>query len=138
EILASDISRPALARAAAGEYSDFEINRGLPNHYRDRYFTRNAVSERWIISPHLRRMVTFRYFNLITDMRPLGAFHIIFLRIALLYFEAQTKHSILLRLHERFAKYGSLFLGSVETVGTLSDHYHPVAGVRGVFDVHQT
>lgn len=137
EILASDISRPALARAVAGEYSDFEINRGLPVYYRDRYFSRNADSERWSISDQLRRMVSFRYFNLITDMRPLGSFHIIFLRNALIYFDAQTKQSILLRLHDCFAKNGSLFLGSVETVGILSDRYYPVPSVRGVFDVRQ-
>ena len=138
EILASDISRPALARATAGEYTDFEINRGLPVHYRDRYFVRNEKSDRWIISPQLRRMVTFRYFNLINDMRPLGSFHIIFLRNVLLYFEAETKESILVRLYDCFVRGGSLFLGSVETVGALNELYRPVPGVRGVFEVAGT
>src|SRR5947208_6637839 len=62
-IIASDISRQVLARAAAGRYNQTEINRGLPAHLLVKYFEQHG--QVWEIRPEIRRMVEFREINLI-------------------------------------------------------------------------
>ena len=58
EILATDLSTEVLAKAKAGIYSQFEVQRGLPIQLLVKYFTQ--VGESWQIAPEIRAMVDFR------------------------------------------------------------------------------
>ena len=70
EIIATDISQPILERAREGIYTQFEVQRGLPVHYLAKYFTK--VGDRWQISPQIRRMVTYKFVNLLDNFSDLG------------------------------------------------------------------
>lgn len=134
EILGSDISEEALTRARSGIYSDFEMNRGLPPHYRDRYFNKASNGASWRISDDIRQMVRFRHFNLMDDFCQLGTFEIVFMRNVLLYFDNETRISVLKKLHRQIAPQGILVLGGVETVSGLRTLYRQIPGQRGFFE----
>lgn len=134
EILGSDISEEALTRARSGIYSDFEMNRGLPPHYRDRYFNKASNGASWRISDDIRQMVRFRHFNLMDDFCQLGTFEIVFMRNVLLYFDNETRTSVLKKLHRQIAPQGILVLGGVETVSGLRTLYRQIPGQRGFFE----
>ena len=64
-----------MAKAKAGLYSQFEVQRGLPIQMLVKYFEKK--DDLWLISQELRDMVTFREFNLLTDLKPLGKFDVV-------------------------------------------------------------
>jgi len=78
EIVGTDISSEILDRAKQGVYSQFEVQRGLPIQLLVKYFQQKG--DKWQISDELRRMVTYREFNLLGDLGGLGKFDIVFCR----------------------------------------------------------
>ena len=62
DLLATDLSGEAIARAEADRYANCDIERGLDPHAM-RYFRREGSE--WLVDANLRRMVTFRRFNLL-------------------------------------------------------------------------
>ena len=89
EIVATDISTEALARARAGIYTQFEVQRGLPVQYLLKHFTK--VGDNWKIAVGIIRMVNFREFNLLEPFGGLGTFDLVFCRNVLIYFDMPTK-----------------------------------------------
>jgi chemotaxis protein methyltransferase CheR len=133
EILATDISNDVLAKAKAGLYSQFEVQRGLPIQLLVKYFTQ--IGEAWQIAPQLRSMVTYRPFNLLGDFGTLGQFDLVFCRNVLIYFDQDTKISVLNRLARVIPADGYLVLGAAETVVGLTSAFKPVREHRGVYAV---
>lgn len=131
EIVATDLSPAVLGRARDGLYTNFEVQRGLPVQLLVRHF--EQIGEMWRIRPELRRMVTFREFNLLDDPAGLGTFDIIFCRNVLLYFDVQTKRAILERMSQRLRTGGALLLGASETVYGISDAWVPDQQLHGVY-----
>jgi hypothetical protein len=70
---------PCHRNRAAGLYSQFEVQRGLPITMLLRYFQR--AGDKWQINEFLRSRINFREFNLLADYRPLGGFDAIFCRM---------------------------------------------------------
>jgi chemotaxis protein methyltransferase CheR len=132
EILGTDITQDVLDKAKAGIYSQFEVQRGLPIKLLMKYFTQ--AGEMWQISENIRRMVTYRPFNLLDSFSSLGTFDVIFCRNVLIYFHQDTKSDILNRLRGQLPEDGTLFLGAAETVLGLSDKFKPVPGKRGMYN----
>ena len=130
EIVATDLSRAMLAKARAGIYSQFEVQRGLPVRLLVKYFHQDG--DKWTIAPELRAMVTFREYNLLDDLRILGRFDVIYCRNVLIYFDQETKSVVLGRVASILEEDGYLFLGGAETVLGVSDAFAPVSGLRGV------
>ena len=124
EILATDLSGEALARAAAGAYSQFEVQRGLPIQHLVRHFVQDG--ETWRVSPALRTMVRFQQHNLLGSFAPLGTFDLILCRNVLIYFDTAAKQEVLRRLAEACAPDGFLLLGGAETVIGLSEAWQPL------------
>jgi chemotaxis protein methyltransferase CheR len=131
EIVATDLSQEVLAKAKAGLYSQFEVQRGLPISLLIRYFTQ--VGESWQIAPDIRAMVQFRQFNLLDDFSPLGHFDLVFCRNVLIYFDQQTKTGVLDRLARVVQPDGYLVLGAAETVVGLTDQFKPLTDRRGLY-----
>lgn len=131
DILATDISSTALARAKAGVYTQFEVQRGLPIQYLMKYFEQDG--NQWRLSETIRRMVQYREFNLLSEMGGLGTFDVIFCRNVLIYFDQDNKGRILGRMANVTAPDGALFLGGAETVLGVSDAYAPVKGLTGIY-----
>jgi chemotaxis protein methyltransferase CheR len=128
DILGTDISTEMLARAEAGEYTQLEVNRGLPAASLVRHFER--VGTHWKVSGQLRRNVTFRRLNLAAPLPPLPQFDVIFLRNVLIYFDVETKRAVLQRVSALLKPDGWLFLGSAETTIGIDDRFERVVTGR--------
>ena len=128
EILGSDISSEMIKRAEIGEYSQVEINRGLPAPQLIQYFERNGTH--WRVTPALRRNVSFRLVNLTGLWPSMPPFDVIFLRNVLIYFDVATKKSVLRNVARLLRPDGWLFLGAAETTIGIDDNYERVAAGR--------
>ena len=113
EIHATDISEPALSRAKAGLYSQFEVQRGLPVQLLMKYF--NQTEQGWEASMKLRSMVKYQQFNLMDSPAAFGMFDLILCRNVCIYFDAPTKSRVLTALAGQLAGDGLLLLGASET-----------------------
>lgn len=132
DIVATDISHDILTVAKNGVYSQFEVQRGLPIQMLVKYFKQN--DEKWQISDEIKRMVQFKYFNLLDSYGSLGQFDIVFCRNVLIYFDQETKGQVLGNISRVLKNDGYLFLGGAETVLGLTDKFKTVEGQRGLYE----
>jgi chemotaxis protein methyltransferase CheR len=132
DLIASDISGFAISRAIEGRYSQYEVQRGLPAQTLVRYFAQDG--DQWRISERIRRMVSFRTFNLLDSYGWLGEVDVIYCRNAFLYFEPLAKRACLKAFSQVLADDGYLALGASETLEGASTAFAPDdASVRGVY-----
>lgn len=131
EILGTDIATSALDRARAGLYTPFEVQRGLPGPLLARWFTREGDS--WRATARLRAMVTFREWNLLAELSPLGMFDIVFCRNVLIYFDIPTKERVLAAVARQMPADGLLYLGASETTLGLAPGLSRIDGKSGVY-----
>jgi chemotaxis protein methyltransferase CheR len=134
EIVGTDIARETLARAREGQYTQFEVQRGLPVQYLMKYFKKE--DPHWRISPAIRQMAQFREFNLLGDLRSLGRFDIVFCRNVLIYFDQATKTRVLEQIALLMPPDGMLYLGGAETVLGITSRFAPLTGERGVYGLN--
>ena len=133
EIVGTDIARDQLTRAREGIYSQFEVQRGLPVQMLMRYFRKDENN--WRIADAIRGMAQFREYNLLTDLRPLGQFDIVFCRNVLIYFDQPTKARVLDAIAGLMPPDGLLYLGGAETVLGITARFAPMPNERGVYGV---
>lgn len=132
EILATDVSDLALARARAGRYTQFEIQRGLPIRQLMRWF--DGEGGEWTIKPDLARRVMFRQHNLVADRAPAGAFDVILCRNVLLYLSPETKQAVFRTFADALRPDGLLVLGAGETVIGQTQLFQPSRTLRGFYE----
>jgi chemotaxis protein methyltransferase CheR len=128
EIVGSDISTEMIKRAEEAEYSQVEVNRGLPASQLVQYFERAGAH--WRITPGLRRNVSFKLMNLTAPLPAMPPFDVIFLRNVLIYFDVATKKTVLRNVARLLRPDGWLFLGAAETTIGIDDNYERVAAGR--------
>jgi chemotaxis protein methyltransferase CheR len=131
EIIATDLSQDVLEKSKSGIYSQFEVQRGLPIQMLVKYFKQSG--ELWQINPDIRAMVQHQQLNLLHDFSHLGTFDIIFCRNVLIYFDQDTKITIVNRLARSMEADGFLVLGATETMVGLSDAFKPHPERRGLY-----
>jgi chemotaxis protein methyltransferase CheR len=131
EIIGTDLARDTLNRAREGQYTQFEVQRGLPVQMLMRYFKKEENN--WRISEAIRSMVQFREWNLLTDLRPLGRFDVVFCRNVLIYFDQPTKTRVLEAVAQQMPGDGLLYLGGAETVLGITTRFAPMPAERGVY-----
>jgi chemotaxis protein methyltransferase CheR len=110
---ATDVSRSVIARAKLGRYTQVEVNRGLAPELLAKYFYPQGTD--WQIRPEISRLVRFGELNLIAALPPSDLYDLIFLRNVLIYFDLQTKLSVLAKVRQRSAQDGYLVLGGAES-----------------------
>lgn len=129
-ILATDISKAALERAAAGaDYSERSV-RNLSPQLRERYLLKEKG--RYQVKDSLRSLVRFRHHNLIADPSPpLGEvpFDVIACRNVLIYFDPPTVEGVLGSLEPALRPDGRLILGAADRL-TIPGTLVGVAAVR--------
>ena len=124
DLIATDISAEMVARGEEGVYSHFEVQRGLAIRRLVAHFNQEGGS--WRIHENLRRMVTFRQFNLLDSYGWLDDLDAVFCRNVLIYFDKKTKSDVLDKIAEILLPDGALMLGHAETVRGLSTAFVPV------------
>jgi chemotaxis protein methyltransferase CheR len=134
-LLASDLSREALARAREGRYNQIEVNRGLPASLLVRYFEQHGTD--WQLQQAVRSMVDFREINLAKPWPSLPRMDLVLLRNVMIYFDVETKKVILGRLARLLRLDGYLLLGGAETTINLDDSYRRVEPLKsGFYQLH--
>jgi chemotaxis protein methyltransferase CheR len=123
-ILGTDISSEMVRRSKEGKYGQLEVNRGLPAALLLKHFEKRGME--WQVKPDLQRWCEFRELNLIEPWGPLPRMDVVFLRNVLIYFDVQTKRTILDNVRKVLHPWGYLFLGGAETVINLGDGFERV------------
>ena len=137
EILATDLSEEALARAREARYSQFEVNRGLPEALLLKYFLHQGTD--WVLHDEVRPMVNFRHLNLARNWPALPQFDLILLRNVLIYFSVPMKQKILAIVRRCLKPNGYLFLGTAETAMNLDAAFEQVQfGRASCYRLRQT
>lgn len=114
QICATDLSDEMLQRVASGEYSQFEVNRGLPAKMLIKFFERKGAQ--WRAKDDLRSLIVCRKLNLTGIWPTLLSFDLVLLRNVLIYFDVPTKEAILAKVKRTMAADARLILGGGETM----------------------
>jgi chemotaxis methyl-accepting protein methylase len=113
QVLATDISAEAVARARAGRYTTAELAGIPPVH---RHWLRPA-GDLWEVDPALRARVRVEQANLTAGFpADPGRCQVVFCRNVLIYLSRAVAETFLLRLAGWLAPGGLVFLGYAETV----------------------
>jgi chemotaxis protein methyltransferase CheR len=131
EIVATDLSEMALAKAKKAMYSQFEVQRGLSTAQLLRYF--DQIGDMWQLKETIRSRVDYRHFNLLGDYAALGSFDLIFCRNVLIYFDPDRKAEVLNRMTRALSPDGLLALGASESIMGLNTKLKQHPKHRGYF-----
>jgi chemotaxis protein methyltransferase CheR len=132
DIVATDLSSEMLSKCELGVYDELSLARGLSPQRRQMFFQQHEMG-RMQIKPEVRRMVTFKSFNLLSSYAALGRFDIVFCRNVLIYFSADVKQRILQQIAGQLQSKGILFLGASESISSASDTYSMVKCQPGLY-----
>ena len=133
DIVGTDVSYQAIARARIGLFSQFEIQRGLPVQRMVRWFDQTEAG--WLAKADLRRRIDFSVQNMLTDRPPLvGPADLIFCRNLLLYFSASVRQKAFAKLRAMAAPQSFLVLGAGETVLGQTDQFVASPRLRGLYE----
>ena len=131
EIIATDVSHGAIARARAARFSQFEIQRGMSMHRMIKWFEQEGSD--WIADRALVNRIQFRQHNLVSDAPPPGGFDIVLCRNVLLYFDGAVRRQVFDRMTKALRPGGLLVLGAGETVIGQTDAFTPSESWRGFY-----
>ncbi len=131
EIVATDVSGAAIARARDGRFSHFEIQRGLPVRRMVRWFDEHDGD--WLARPELTANIAFRRHNLVAEPAP-GRFDVVLCRNVLMYLTAAAKAQVFAHLADALRSDGLLVLGAGETVIGQTDRFEPSPRLRGFYE----
>lgn len=132
DIVGTDLSKNAIARAKAGVYSQFEVQRGLPVMQMIRWFEELGGGD-WRIAQKLRDQVRFEARGISEPPPRPGKFDIILCRNLLLYFAPDMRRLAFGRLAEACQPDGALMLGAGETVLGQTERFVSDAECRGLY-----
>lgn len=134
KILGVDYPSPALARAQEGQYTHFEVQRGLPIRDLIAYFDRSG--EDWVVKPVLREIVEFKEFHLLSKLDSLGKFDLVMFRNSLSHYSSPAQIRVIRSLssivkHERY-----LMFGSKETIPSSSYNFDQLTQYPNLLKKH--
>ncbi len=121
QIKAFDISDDIVTTARKGEYSRFEVRRGLSDEEIHCYF--NCINGRYKVNPELRSIVSFSKQNLLKPTKYLGKFDIIFCRNVVNYFEEKDRAVVFDNLASMLLPQGVLVIGAAEFLSNENGHF---------------
>jgi len=122
KIYATDVDEEALAQARHATYPAAMLDQ-VPPDLIDRYFDR--INANYSFRKDLRRQIIFGRHDLIQDA-PISRVDLLVCRNTLMYFNAETQATILLRFHLALNDGGVLFLGRAETLLTHTSTFAPL------------
>lgn len=122
EVIGSDLSEAALARARAGVYRGRTLGNLSPAQ-RGRFFSQRGA-DTLVVGEQLRRIVRFERRNLLDPLPPeLYGVQMIFCQNVTIYFQLETCRSLMGRFYEALAEGGALFLGFSETLWNIFNRF---------------
>ncbi len=124
-ILATDISQEALEFARQGVYQE-EAVKSLPEEWIQEYFVHNPKTHTYQVTKQLRDNIIFKPFNLMNDIKFKVELDVIFCRNVMIYFDVETKKTLIQRFYKATSKGGYLFIGHAENISGYQ------AGYKGI------
>jgi len=120
-ILASDISERALAAASEGVYFRENLS-AMPQDWISKYFI-GVEGEAYRVAPELRANVAFKKINLLDPIKASKPYHAVFCRNVMIYFDADTRVSLIDRLYHAMAPGAYLFIGHSESLANCNHRF---------------
>jgi chemotaxis protein methyltransferase CheR len=126
EIVGTDINETVLAQAREGIYNSYSV-RNTPDFYLKKYFKQES-SERYILSPEVKKLVTFNHLNLYDDTKMIfmKSFDFIFCANVLIYFDTASKSKVVQHFYNNLQPYGYFFVGQSESLHGVNDNFKTV------------
>ncbi len=131
DILGTDVSGAMVDRARAGNYTQFEVQRGLGITQMIRWFA--ECEDGWRAAEALRRQVRFQVHNILEPPPHPGQFDVILCRNVLLYLSPEKRTAAFERLASALAPDGALMLGAGETVIGQTTRFAADRATRGLY-----
>jgi chemotaxis protein methyltransferase CheR len=128
-ILATDLSTKVLNIAKRGQYGP-ESAKNIPPVIASKYLDKNPAEKGgyiYTIKPEIRRIVSFRRFNLMDPMPYKGPMDLIFCRNVMIYFDRETIAKLIDKFYNLLEVGGYLFIGHSESLSGLSHNFSYVA-----------
>jgi chemotaxis protein methyltransferase CheR len=129
-IIGTDISQTMVDRARAGRYSQLEVNRGLPAQYLVKYF--DQIGREWVLRNEVKALASFQRGNLAVPSTNVPPCDVVFLRNVLIYFDAETKRTVLGNIRRVLREGGYLVLGGAESTLNLDGSFQRTEMGRAV------
>jgi len=122
QILASDINSEVLQSAKIALYEKRAV-KDVPPVYLEKYFT--IRQDKYLVNHIVRKLVSFRRINLMDEeaLNNINGCDFIFCRNCLIYFDDESRKSVLSSFYESLNPGGYVFLGHSESVGRISSAY---------------
>jgi chemotaxis protein methyltransferase CheR len=122
EILATDISTQVLDKAIHGVYPNDSVET-LPDAWRKKYFDTFDGTHK-IVKQEIKNSITYRKFNLMMDKFPFKKpFQIIFCRNVMIYFDNETRDTLVKKFYDLTEPGGYLFIGHSESLNHTDTKY---------------
>ncbi|MCU0710685.1 MAG: protein-glutamate O-methyltransferase CheR [Pirellula sp.] len=131
EIIGTDISEDALAKARKGAYTKLDVDRGMPPEYIRKYM--RPTADGYQVHDSLLRMVRYQQINLLNPFPFREQFDIIFCRNVAIYFEKKVKIDLFRRMLPLLPAYGYLFVGGSETLFDCGPEFKAQSHCKGTF-----
>ena len=131
QIVGTDISPTMLNQCKEGVYDNLALARGLSPE-RKRQFFEPCSDNKMRVTERVKKLVSFRPFNLLDNYSLLGKFDIIFCRNVLIYFAPEVKSKILNQFATSLNPGGYLMLGASESLTGLTDRFEMVRCNPGI------
>jgi chemotaxis protein methyltransferase CheR len=122
EVLGTDISTNALARARRAHYPE-ERARQMPPAYLQQYCRRGTGNYEGtlLVNAALRERVRFAQLRLNANLPDIGMFDCIFLRNVMIYFDKATRCSVVARVLKQLKPGGVLCVGHSESLQQINE-----------------
>ncbi len=113
KILATDVSPGVITTAQKGQYS-IDSSNDIKSFYLQRYLKDNG--EYYEIKPDIKKLITFRTFNLMNEFPFKNKFDIIFSRNVMIYFNIETQGELIQKYYNSLIDNGILLIGHSESL----------------------
>lgn len=126
DIVGTDINETVLANAREAVYNGYSV-RNMPDYYRKKYL-RQEGPERYLLSPEVKKMVSFSFLNLYDDSKMIfmKSFDIIFCANVLIYFDVASKSKIIQHFYNNLQPYGYFFVGQSESLHGVTEKFKTI------------
>ena len=131
EIFATDLSETAIAKARTGTYTGVALAHVSPKQL-DRFFSKTERG--YQIAKSIREVCVFARHNVAQDP-PFSRLDLISCCNVLIYLGAVLQRKVLSILHYALKPAGFLVVGPSESIGTLTDSFHPVEQTHKIYSL---
>lgn len=125
EIVGTDINETVISQAKEGIYNAYSV-RNVPDLYKRKYIREECG--RFILSPDVKKFVTFNKLNLYDDSKMIfmKSFDFIFCANVLIYFDTASKSKVVQHFYNNLQPYGYFFVGQSESLHGVNDKFRTV------------